>query len=74
MPSVYYWRTTLTLDSTERAFLADHGVGRMYVRYFDVVMREDPNQQEPSHAREIWTFIRQHNTGNWQLDGLQQVD
>ncbi len=40
MPSVYYWRTTLTLDSTERAFLADHGVGRMYVRYFDVVMRD----------------------------------
>lgn len=40
MPSVYYWRTTLTLDSTERAFLSEHGVGRMYVRYFDVVMRD----------------------------------
>lgn len=40
VPSVYYWRTTLTLDSTERAFLAQHGVGRMYVRYFDVVMRD----------------------------------
>lgn len=39
MPSVYYWRTTLRLDSTERAFIARHGVGRMYVRYFDVVMR-----------------------------------
>ncbi|MBR6432288.1 MAG: hypothetical protein IKS64_05485, partial [Muribaculaceae bacterium] len=40
VPSVYYWRTTLTLDSVERAFLAQHGVGRMYVRYFDVVMRD----------------------------------
>lgn len=40
MPSVYYWRTTLALDSTERAFLNEHGVGRMYVRYFDVVMRD----------------------------------
>lgn len=40
MPSVYYWRTTLTLDSAERAFLSEHGVGRMYVRYFDVVMRD----------------------------------
>jgi hypothetical protein len=40
MPSVYYWRTTLTLDAAERAFLSEHGVGRMYVRYFDVVMRD----------------------------------
>lgn len=40
VPSIYYWRTTLSLDSTERAFLAQHGVGRMYVRYFDVVMRD----------------------------------
>ena len=40
VPSVYYWRTTLTLDSVERAFLSEHGVGRMYVRYFDVVMRD----------------------------------
>ncbi len=42
--------------------------------YFDVVMREDPNQEQPTHAREIWTFVRQHQTGNWQLDGLQQVE
>ena len=40
VPSVYYWRTTLSLDSAERAFLARHKVGRMYVRYFDVVMRD----------------------------------
>lgn len=40
VPSVYYWRTSLSLDSAERAFLARHGVGRMYVRYFDVVMRD----------------------------------
>ena len=40
VPSVYYWRTSLILDSAERAFLAEHGVGRMYVRYFDVVMRD----------------------------------
>lgn len=38
--SVYYWRTTLRLDSAERDFLARHGIGRAYVRYFDVVDRE----------------------------------
>ena len=43
-PSVYYWRTTLRLDSTERAFLREHHVGKMYTRFFDVVMRNDmPN-------------------------------
>ncbi len=35
--SVYYWRTTFKLDSTERKFLIDNDIQRMYVRYFDVV-------------------------------------
>ena len=35
---VYYWRTTFSLDSTERAFLTDHRIRRLYCRYFDVVM------------------------------------
>ena len=39
-PGVYYWRTTLRLDNTERDFLAQHHIGKMYVRYFDVVMRD----------------------------------
>ena len=36
--SVYYWRTELRLDSTERAFLAAHHIDKVYCRYFDVVM------------------------------------
>lgn len=39
--AVYYWRTSLTLDSTERSFLQHHHVGRFYCRYFDVVMGAD---------------------------------
>ena len=39
-PSVYYWRTTLRLDSTERDFLRRHHVAKMYTRFFDVVMRD----------------------------------
>ena len=38
--SVYYWRTELRLDSTERAFLGRHDVKKVYCRYFDVVMRD----------------------------------
>ena len=33
-PSVYYWRTTFSLDSVERSFLADAHVGKMYVHFF----------------------------------------
>lgn len=39
-PSVYYWRTTFTLDSVERQFLKDYKVGKMYVRYFDVTVND----------------------------------
>ena len=38
--SMYYWRTTMSLDSAERAFLSEHGVKKLYVRYFDVVMKD----------------------------------
>lgn len=46
-PAVYYWRTTLTLDSVERQFLQDHNVGKMYVRYFDITLN-DKGQLRPN--------------------------
>jgi hypothetical protein len=36
--AVYYWRTDLRLDSTERAFLRQYHIDKVYCRYFDVVM------------------------------------
>ena len=41
--TVYYWRTELRLDSTERTFLAQHHINKVYCRYFDVVMGDDGN-------------------------------
>ena len=38
LPAVYYWRTSFHLDEVERQFLHDYNVGKMYVRYFDVVV------------------------------------
>ena len=38
--AVYYWRTDLRLDSTERAFLKTYDIKKVYCRYFDVVMKE----------------------------------
>ena len=39
--AVYYWRTDLRLDSTERAFLTQYNINKVYCRYFDVVMGTD---------------------------------
>ena len=39
--AVYYWRTDLRLDSTERAFLNQYHINKVYCRYFDVVMSDD---------------------------------
>ena len=36
--AVYYWRTDLRLDSTERAFLKHYLINKVYCRYFDVVI------------------------------------
>lgn len=40
-PSVYFWRTNFELAPEETAFLQAHHIGRMYVRYFDVVLDND---------------------------------
>ena len=39
--AVYYWRTELRLDTTERAFLREYNISKVYCRYFDVVMDKD---------------------------------
>ena len=38
--SVYYWRTEWRLDSTERAFLKQYHINKVYCRYFDVMPDE----------------------------------
>ena len=45
---VYYWRTDVHLDSTERAFLKQHHINKVYCRYFDVVMSDDGTEPKPN--------------------------
>ena len=45
--AVYYWRTDLRLDSTERAFLSQYHINKVYCRYFDVVMG-DSGEPKPN--------------------------
>ena len=45
--AVYFWRTDLHLDSTERAFLQQYHIDKVYCRYFDVVM-SDTGEPKPN--------------------------
>src|SRR3954465_6974874 len=38
--SFYYWRTIFHLDAREQKTLTDNHVSRLYVRYFDVTMKD----------------------------------
>ena len=46
--AVYYWRTDLRLDSTERAFLSLYNINKVYCRYFDVVMNDEAEGPMPN--------------------------
>ena len=37
---IYYWKTIFDLNETERNFLKEHHVKRLYLRFFDVVPAE----------------------------------
>jgi len=34
--AVYYWNTTVTMDSLKEAFIREHNINKVYLRYFDV--------------------------------------
>lgn len=67
-------RTEIVLINASLLSVEEFGSQDRAQVYFDVLMREDPNQTQPANAREIWHFVRAHETGNWKLDGIQQVE
>lgn len=42
--SVYYWKTRFELDASDSLFLNRHGVGKIYLRLFDVDLDKDWGQ------------------------------
>ena len=46
--AVYYWRTDFRLDSTERAFLSQYHINKVYCRYFDVVINDEAKGPVPN--------------------------
>lgn len=39
--AVYYWKTVMELSEEDLKFVRNHGIGKMYVRFFDVDMGQD---------------------------------
>ena len=39
--SIYHWKTVFDIDSAEMSFLKKHGIGRIYLRMFDVALEYD---------------------------------
>ena len=52
-PSVYYWRTTLSLNEEERSFLSEAKVGKVYLHLFDVVSSPEAPSASPSRGRTL---------------------
>ena len=46
--AVYYWRTDFRLDSTEKAFLQQYHINKVYCRYFDVVINDEAEGPMPN--------------------------
>ncbi|WP_432736035.1 Tim44 domain-containing protein [Maridesulfovibrio sp. FT414] len=53
----------------------EDGGKTMATVYYDVLLREDSSQSQPSQVREVWHFIKESG-GNamWKLDGIQQLE
>ncbi|MBQ9407108.1 MAG: Tim44 domain-containing protein [Desulfovibrio sp.] len=67
-------KTEILLINAQLQSAVNEGAEQRASVYFDVLLRELPDQQQPSSAREIWHFVRSRNGGSWKLDGIQQVE
>ena len=45
--AAYFWKTTFDLSESEKSFLSDHKIGRLYLRLFDVVVEENWADNSP---------------------------
>ena len=66
--------TELLLVNAQLLGVENEGNEQYAQVFFDVLMRESPDQQAPSTVREVWHFMRPVQGGSWKLDGIQQVE
>lgn len=66
--------TEILLVNAQLLGVSDEGDDQFAQVFFDVLLRENPQQQTPVTVREVWHFVRPTAGGNWKLDGIQQVE
>ena len=66
--------TEILLVNAPLLGVSDEGEDQYAQVFFDVLLRENPQQQTPVTVREVWHFVRPVAGGNWKLDGIQQVE
>ena len=67
-------KTEIMLVNAQLLGAEDEGDNVRAQVFFDVLMRERPDQETPSSVREVWHFLREGANGTWKLDGIQQVE
>ncbi|WP_027179496.1 Tim44 domain-containing protein [Maridesulfovibrio bastinii] len=67
--------TEILLVNARLLEVKDEGKDTVATVYYDVLLREDPSQSQPSQVREVWHFMKDNTSnGMWRLDGLQQLE
>lgn len=66
--------TEILLINAKVLEVKKEGQETMATVYYDVVMREDPNQSATSQVREVWHFIKTGPDSMWTLEGIQQLE
>ena len=67
-------QTEVLLINAKVLEVKEEGGQTMVTVYYDVVMREDPNQSSTSQVREVWHFIKSDQGDMWKLEGIQQLE
>ncbi len=68
-------KTDIMLINARLLEVKEEGSSTSATVYYDVLLREDANQSQPTQVREVWTFIKENtDSAMWKLDGLQQLE
>ncbi|WP_031483456.1 Tim44 domain-containing protein [Maridesulfovibrio frigidus] len=68
-------KTDIMLINARLLEVKEEGSQILATVYYDVLLREDANESQPSQIREVWSFVKENNeSAMWKLDGLQQLE
>ncbi|MBI9110371.1 Tim44 domain-containing protein [Maridesulfovibrio ferrireducens] len=68
-------KTDIMLINARLLEVKEEGSNILATVYYDVLLREEANQSQPSQVREVWNFVKENNdSAMWKLDGLQQLE